>query len=171
MNISTNTLMLGLLAIAALWFGYAVAFGSGGGSYAAGTDGSGWNYMMGNGMMQGVFGGGSGSGSGGNVAPAGGSGAAAGPVQDVYIHANGGSKYGTYDKQEVRVNANQPVRVHFSADPDAGCGRAFVIYGLDVALLSRSGEEAVAEFTPTKPGAYIYSCSMKMFEHGQFIVV
>jgi hypothetical protein len=80
-------------------------------------------------------------------------------VQDIYLRA---LDAGVYDKPTVKVRANEPVRVHFSADPRAGCGRAFIMRDFGVQLVSRNGEEQVAEFTP-KPGKYEYSCSMRMF--------
>lgn len=80
-------------------------------------------------------------------------------VQDIYLRA---LDAGVYDKPTVKVRANEPVRVHFSADPGSGCGRAFIMRDFGVQLVSRSGEEQVAEFTPP-PGRYEYSCSMRMF--------
>ncbi len=80
-------------------------------------------------------------------------------VQDVYIKA---LALGRYDNSYVRVNANQPVRLHFSADPRAGCGRSFIMRDFGVRLVSQNGAEQVAEFTPG-PGKYEFSCSMRMF--------
>ena len=90
----------------------------------------------------------------------------AGP-QDIYIRAlsNGG-----YDRQEITVNGGVPVRLHFSAEPNAGCGRQLVIYGLGVQAVSRSGEEAVVDFTPEK-GVYEYNCGMRMWRPGKLVVV
>jgi len=83
-----------------------------------------------------------------------------GQIQDIYIKAQG---FGGYDKPEVDVKAGIPVRLHFSADPSAGCGRALFINEFGVQLVSKSGEEQVATFTPTKPGTYQYHCGMYMF--------
>ena len=80
-------------------------------------------------------------------------------VQEIYLRA---LDAGVYDKPTVKVKANEPVRLHFSADPGAGCGRAFIMRNFGVQLVSRNGEEQVAEFTPP-PGKYEYSCSMRMF--------
>jgi len=87
-------------------------------------------------------------------------------VQDVYIRA---LKDGTYDKEEIAVRSGEPVRLHFTADPDAGCGRQLVVYGLGVKLVSRNGEESVAEFTPSG-GTYEYSCGMRMWGPGRMVV-
>ena len=86
-------------------------------------------------------------------------------MQEVYLKATG---YG-YDKSEITVKKDIPVRLHFTAE-NAGCGRQLVIYGLDVRALSQNGEEAIVEFTPTKEGSYQYSCGMRMFPPGNFIV-
>ena len=87
--------------------------------------------------------------------------------QDIYIHANAD---GTYDKNSITVKSGVPVRLHFSADPNAGCGRQLVVYGLNAQAVSRSGEEQVVEFTPNSPGNYQYSCGMRMWGPGKLIV-
>jgi heme/copper-type cytochrome/quinol oxidase subunit 2 len=92
-------------------------------------------------------------------------------VQDVYVRALGGAHFGTYDKSEITVKKGVPVRLHFSADADAGCGKSLVVYGLNVRLNSPSGSAVVAEFTPQEAGTYEYSCSMRMFGPGKLIVV
>jgi len=88
-------------------------------------------------------------------------------VQDIYIRA---LSSGTYDKLEVSVKKGIPVRLHFTADPGAGCGRQIVLYGLDAKALSRNGEEAVVEFTPRNAGTYTYSCGMMMWGPGKLVV-
>ncbi len=80
--------------------------------------------------------------------------------QEVYVKA---LSTGRYDKAEVQVKAGVPVRFHFSADANAGCGRQLVIPDFGVRLVSQGGEEQVATFTPTKPGRYAYRCGMNMF--------
>ncbi|MFH0737182.1 MAG: cupredoxin domain-containing protein [Candidatus Micrarchaeota archaeon] len=89
-------------------------------------------------------------------------------VQDIYIHAEND---GTYDKQEVTVSAGSPVRLHFSADPDAGCGRMIVLYGLGVKAISKDGQESVVDFTPQTAGTYEYNCGMRMWQPGKLVVV
>ncbi len=101
-----------------------------------------------------------GTGSNGSLG-GGGSGA-----QDIYIRA---LSSGSYDRQEVTVKAGIPVRLHFTADPDAGCGRQLVIYGLNVKAVSRSGEEDVVDFTPPA-GTYEYNCGMRMWRPGRLVV-
>jgi Cupredoxin-like domain len=89
-------------------------------------------------------------------------------VQDIYIRA---LSSGSYDTQQVTVKAGVPVRLHFTADPNAGCGRQMLIYGLDVRVVSKSGEEDIAEFTPQQPGTYEYNCGMRMWRPGTLVVV
>jgi plastocyanin domain-containing protein len=88
-----------------------------------------------------------------------------GNAQDVYLKATSSG----YDKRELTVKKGIPVRLHFTA-VNAGCGSLLVIYGLDVKALSKNGQEAVVEFTPTQEGTYQYSCGMRMFPPGNFIV-
>ncbi|MBM3229205.1 hypothetical protein FJZ26_02135 [Candidatus Parvarchaeota archaeon] len=122
--------------------------GNGGGRGSGGTGGNGG---IGGSGGSGSTGSGGGDGAGGNVG--------AGGIQDVYVKAG----WGGYDKPEVRVKAGSPVRFHFSADQNSGCGRALFINEFGVSLISRSGEEQVATFTPKNPGTYQYHCSMYMF--------
>jgi plastocyanin domain-containing protein len=88
-------------------------------------------------------------------------------VQDVYLRA---FSNGTYDKQEIVVKKGFPVRLHFTADRDAGCGKALVIYGLNVRTISKNGEEQTVVFKPEKEGVYQYSCAMGMWKPGKFVV-
>ncbi|VVB66338.1 Cupredoxin-like domain protein [Candidatus Gugararchaeum adminiculabundum] len=88
-------------------------------------------------------------------------------AQDIYIRALAN---GQYDNMQVTVKKGTPVRLHFTADPSAGCGRYFKIYGLGVDARSNSGEEQVVEFTPTAEGTYDYSCGMRMWGPGKFTV-
>ncbi len=104
-----------------------------------------------------------GAGSSGQGGPVGNS----GNVQDVYVKALG---TGFYDKQEVTVKKGVPVRFHFSAERNSGCGRYIIIDGFNKSAVSRNGEEQVMEFTPTKAGRYAYHCSMNMFR-GTLVVV
>ena len=77
----------------------------------------------------------------------------------------------SYDKQEITVKKGSPVRLHFSADPSAGCGRQLVIYGLNVSTVSKNGEEQIVEFTPQAEGTFEYSCGMRMMKPGKLVVV
>lgn len=105
--------------------------------------------------------------AGGAQPGAGGSGqpTAAG-VQEVYIKA---LSTGGYDNPQITVKKGVPVRLHFSADANAGCGRAFYLDGFNVKLISYSGEDKVAEFTPQQEGTFAYHCGMNMFR-GRMVV-
>jgi len=76
---------------------------------------------------------------------------------------------GQYDHQTITVNAGTPVRVDFSADTNAGCGKQLVMPDFGVNLISRNGETVSATFTPTAPGSYTYRCGMAMWK-GTLIV-
>jgi plastocyanin domain-containing protein len=88
-------------------------------------------------------------------------------AQEIYIKA---LSSGSYDKQEVTVKKGIPVRLHFTADPNAGCGRQLVIYGMNVRAVSKNGEESVVEFTPQQEGTYEYNCGMRMWQPGRLVV-
>ncbi len=68
-----------------------------------------------------------------------------------------------YDHPAIQVEANKPVEFHFSADPNAGCGRQLILDGFNVNLVSQGGAEQVATFTPTAPGTYNFHCGMNMW--------
>ncbi len=69
---------------------------------------------------------------------------------------------GFYDKREVTVKAGVPVKLEFSAEQGAGCGRQFLIPDFGVNLVSRAGEKVYATFVPTA-GRHAYQCGMAMF--------
>ncbi|MDE1797903.1 MAG: cupredoxin domain-containing protein, partial [Candidatus Micrarchaeota archaeon] len=80
-------------------------------------------------------------------------------AQVVFVRAE---IYG-YDHPALQVKSGQPVEFHFSASPLAGCGRQLILDGFNVNLVSQSGEDEVATFTPASPGTYAYHCGMNMF--------
>lgn len=90
-----------------------------------------------------------------------------GVAQDIYLRA---LDTGVYDNMAITVKKGTPVRLHFTADPDAGCGRELVIYGLNVQAVSQNGEEDVVDFTPQDAGTYEYSCGMHMWGPGKLVV-
>ncbi len=81
-------------------------------------------------------------------------------VQEVYLKA---LRTGVYDKQKITVKKGVPVKLHFSAETNSGCGKFLIMQKFGVQLLSRNGEEQVAQFTPNEIGTFEYSCSMRMF--------
>lgn len=67
------------------------------------------------------------------------------------------------------LKANVPVRLRLVTHNALGCARAFTIPDLGISkVLPGTGDEMV-EFTPTRTGTLVYSCSMGMFT-GQFTV-
>lgn len=82
-----------------------------------------------------------------------------GGFQAVDISASG---YG-YNSNSFSVKKGIPVRLSFSATPDAGCGRELIMDEFGVNLISRNGETKTAEFTPTQSGTYSFHCPMNMF--------
>lgn len=80
-------------------------------------------------------------------------------VQVVSLHAYASG----YDKPQLQVKAGSPVRLDFSADANAGCGRQLIMRDFGVNLVSKNGETVSASFTPPSPGQYRFSCAMNMF--------
>ncbi len=81
-------------------------------------------------------------------------------VQEIFIRATAA---GVYDKPVITVKKGVPVKLNFSADPNSGCGRGFLMRDFGVDLISRNGETVTATFLPQKEGNYEFSCSMRMF--------
>ncbi|MCX8197046.1 MAG: cupredoxin domain-containing protein [Candidatus Micrarchaeota archaeon] len=88
-----------------------------------------------------------------------------GEAQEVSIRA---LKTGRYDKSIIEVKAGVPIKLSFTADPGAGCGRQLLIDNVGINLISRNGETVVAYFTFPQPGRYNFHCAMNMFR-GTFI--
>lgn len=86
-----------------------------------------------------------------------------GGVQKVVI----GMKNYNYYPQEVRVKANQPVSISLD-DSVYGCFRSFTIRELGLSKYLQKTTDTL-DFTPTKKGNYVFSCSMGMGT-GRFIV-
>ena len=84
-----------------------------------------------------------------------------GQLQVVKVHASSSG----YDNPFPTVKAGEAVRLEFSADSSAGCGRQLILdgVGVPVNLVSRGGEVASATFTPPSPGQYRFHCGMNMF--------
>ncbi len=80
--------------------------------------------------------------------------------QDIYLKA---TQYGTYDPSTLYVKKGIPVRIHYSADEYAGCGREVIFPEFKIRKLAPSQGEALIEFTPSKTGRFPFHCSMQMF--------
>jgi len=96
--------------------------------------------------------------------------ASATPNAQVQLVAIRALSNGYYDKQEITVKAGIPVKLDFSAEPQAGCGRQFILDGFNVQLISKTGETESATFTPTAPGDYAYHCGMNMWRGVMHVV-
>ena len=92
------------------------------------------------------------------------------PSSDVYIKALDSF---SYNPQQVTVKKGVPVKIHFTAEPNVGCGRQLVVYGAgqNISVVSKSGAEQVIEFTPQKEGTFEYNCGMRMMQPGKLVVV
>jgi len=73
-----------------------------------------------------------------------------------------GLSYG-YSVNSFQVKKGVPVRIMFSAEPTAGCGRQFIMRDFGVNVVAPEGSEVPVEFTPDKEGVFNYRCSMNMF--------
>ncbi len=80
--------------------------------------------------------------------------------QDVFLKA---TKYGVYSPAKLQVKKDIPVRIHYSADWEAGCGRAVIFPEFKKQANAPAEGEVLIEFTPTKTGVFPFHCSMKMF--------
>ncbi len=73
-----------------------------------------------------------------------------------------GETYG-YNPASFTVKKGIPVKILFSADPYAGCGRQFIMREFGVNALAVDGKPLEITFTPTQEGTFNYRCSMNMF--------
>ncbi len=80
--------------------------------------------------------------------------------QDVFLKA---TQYGTYSPNYLKVKKGIPVRIHYSADEDVGCGREVIFPEFKQRKLAPSTGEVLIEFTPTKAGTFPFHCPMQMF--------
>ena len=81
-------------------------------------------------------------------------------VQQVRLHA---SPEG-YSLSAFTVKKGVPVKILFSADQFAGCGRQLMIPAFGINKIIQGSEEAAIEFTPDREGAFPFRCSMNMFK-------
>jgi len=83
----------------------------------------------------------------------------AGELQKITINVSSNG----YSPRNLRVKANQPVELTLNNNEGYSCASAFSFraFGLYADLGPR--EQKVFNFTPTKPGKYIFSCSMGMY--------
>lgn len=77
-------------------------------------------------------------------------------IQNVILSIKNYNYYPT----TITVAVNKPVRIYLDASV-SGCLRSFTIPELGIAKNLRTPQDYV-EFTPTKPGTYLFACSMRM---------
>lgn len=81
-------------------------------------------------------------------------------MQDLSLKA---TQYGVYEPARLYVKKGIPVRIHYTADPFAGCGREVFFPAFKKSALPLGESEVLIEFTPTQAGVFPFHCSMKMF--------
>ena len=81
-------------------------------------------------------------------------------VQEIRLHASPDG----YSVPLFTVKKGIPLRILFSADQYAGCGKQLLIPAFGVNKIIQGSEEASIEFTPDKEGAFPFRCSMNMFK-------
>ncbi len=81
-------------------------------------------------------------------------------VQEVDLRA---TSAGTYNYSTIVLQQGIPVRIHYTADPGAGCGREVIIPIAKARKFAPTQGEALIEFTPTQKGNFPFYCSMRMF--------
>ncbi len=92
------------------------------------------------------------------------------PTQQVTVNLVGGVQEVTirgdpsgYAPQFFSVKKGTPVKIKFSADKYAGCGRQLIMKDFGINLLAGEGQTVEATFTPLQEGSFSYRCSMNMF--------
>lgn len=81
-------------------------------------------------------------------------------VQEIRLHASPDG----YSLSSFTVKQGIPVRILFSADQYAGCGRQLLMPEFGVNQIVDANQEVPIEFTPNQQGTFAYRCSMNMFK-------
>lgn len=79
-------------------------------------------------------------------------------VQELTINVDGG-----YEPSRVIVNAGQPVRLNFWRRDPSSCLEKVVLPDFQIAKDLLLNQITPVEFTPQKPGEYVFRCGMNMF--------
>lgn len=88
----------------------------------------------------------------------------AGGVQEVHVRVQGG-----YDPDLIVVEAGRPVRLEFYRNETADCSEELVFGDFGVRKTLPAFETTAVEFTPERPGEYVFTCGMAMMR-GRLIV-
>ncbi len=77
---------------------------------------------------------------------------------------------GGYKSESTTLKAGIPVKLTLSTNNTRGCSRAFTIPEYNIMEVLPETGEKIVEFTPTKQGRLVYTCSMGMYT-GYFDVI
>ena len=87
-----------------------------------------------------------------------------GNVQEVKVIVKGG-----YDPDVIVVKKGIPVRIDFYRDETADCSEEIVFGDFNIRKSLPAYKTTSIEFTPEKPGEYVFTCGMEMMR-GKLIV-
>ncbi len=85
-------------------------------------------------------------------------------VQEIDITVRGG-----YSPDVVVLRAGVPVRLNFYRDETASCSESVILGDFGIARDLPAFKTTQIEFTPRRPGEYIFTCGMNMLR-GKLIV-
>jgi plastocyanin domain-containing protein len=81
-----------------------------------------------------------------------------GNIQEVTVTVDGG-----YDPSQIVVQAGQIVRLKFERKDPSSCLEQVLIPDFHIAADLPLNQVISVEFTPEKPGTYLFTCGMNMF--------
>lgn len=85
-------------------------------------------------------------------------------VQEVDVVVSGG-----YEPAEVRVTRGTPVRITFDRREESGCSEEVVLPDFGLRRFLPAFERTTIEFTPSRAGAFEFTCGMGMLR-GRILV-
>ena len=79
-------------------------------------------------------------------------------IQELTINVNGG-----YSPDRITVKSGQPVRLNFFREDPSSCLEKVLLPDFHIAQDLALDRVTPIEFTPEKPGQYLFTCGMNMF--------
>ncbi len=79
-------------------------------------------------------------------------------LQELTINVNGG-----YSPDRITVKSGQPVRLNFFRQDPSSCLEKVLLPDFHIAQDLPLNRVTSVEFTPEKPGQYLFTCGMNMF--------
>lgn len=79
-------------------------------------------------------------------------------IQELTINVNGG-----YSPDRITVKSGQPVRLNFFRTDPSSCLEKVLLPDFHIAQDLPLNRVTQVEFTPEKPGQYLFTCGMNMF--------